>query len=89
MGSEEISKGKYQSKHKLFQKQATNCYIQNQFDNYIEHEDELLYKIQNKLIKKERYSNLENCEVGKAISKVRFSLNESAIITGKCYKIEK
>ena len=35
----EISKEKYQSKHFFFQKQGTNCYIQNQFYNYIDNED--------------------------------------------------
>ena len=37
--SGEISKEKYRSKHEFFQKRATNCYIQNQFYNYTDNED--------------------------------------------------
>ena len=88
--SGEISKEKYRSKHKFFQKRATDCYIQNQFYNYIDNEDNRSFFTELKqTYEKERYLNLKNFEIRNALSKLRLSSNKLAVVTGKWYKINK
>ena len=86
----EISKEKYRSKHKFFQKRATDCYIQNQFYNYIDNEENRSFFTELKqTYEKERYLNLKNFEIRNALSKLRLSSNKLAVATGKWYKINK
>ena len=60
----EISKGKYRSKDKFFQKRATDCYIQNQFYNYIDNEENRSFFTELKqTYEKQRYLNLKNFEI--------------------------
>ena len=64
MISGEISKEKYRSKHKFFQKGATDCYILNPFCNYIDDEDNRTFFTELKqTYEKERYLNLKNFEI--------------------------
>ena len=88
--SGEIPKEKYKSKHKFFQKRVTDCYIQNQFYNYLDDENNKCFftKIKQKH-EKERYLSLKNFEIRQAISKLRLSSHKLAIVIGKWYKIEK
>ena len=86
----EIPKEKYQSKHKFFQKQATDCYLQNQFYNYINNEENRSFFSKLKqTYEEERYLNLKNFEIRNALSKLRLSSNKLAVVTGKWYKINK
>ena len=86
----EISKEKYRSKHKFFQKRATDCYIQNQFYNYIDNEDNRSFFTELKqAYEKKRYLNLKNFETRNALSKLRLSSNKLAVVIGKWYKIKK
>ena len=90
LGSGEISKEKYRSKHKVFQKQATDCYIRNQFYNYIDNEDNRSFFTELKqTYERERYLNLKNFEIRNALFKLRLSSNKLAVVTGKWYKIKK
>ena len=72
----EISKEKYWSKHIFFQKQATDCYIQNQFYNYVDNEDNRSFFTElNQTFENDRYLNSKNVEIQNAISKLRLSSN--------------
>ena len=89
--SREISKEKDRSKHKFFQKLATDCYIKNQFYNYIDNEDNnrSFFTELKQSYEKERYLNLKNFEIRSSLSKLRLSSNKLAVVTGKWYKIKK
>ena len=89
--SREISKEKDRSKHKFFQKLATDCYIKNQFYNYIDIEDNnrSFFTELKQSYEKERYLNLKNFEIRNSLSKLRLSSNKLAVVTGKWYKINK
>ena len=90
LGSGEISKEKYRSKHKFFQKQATDCYIRNQFYNYIDNEDNRSFFTELKqTYERERYLNLKNFEIRNALFKLRLPSNKLAVVTGKCIRLRK
>ena len=75
--SGKITKEKYRSKHKFFQKRAIDCYIQNQFYNYIDNEDNRNFFTElTQTYEKERYLNLKNFETRNALSKLRLSSNK-------------
>ena len=83
-------KEKCRSKHKFFHKQATDCYIQNLFYNYIDNEDNRSFFTELKqTYEKERYLNLKNFEIRNALFKLKHSSNKLAVVTGKWYKIKK
>ena len=85
-----ISKEKCLSKHRFFQNQATDCYIQSQFYNYVDNKDNRSFFTQLKqTYDKERYLNFKNFEIQRAMSKLRLSSNKLAVVTGKWYKIKK
>ena len=88
--SGEVSQEKYWSKNTFFQKRASDCYIQNQFYNYIEIEDHRsFFTVLKQTYEKERYLNLKNFEIQNALSKLRLSPDKLAVVTGKWYKIKK
>ena len=76
----EIPKEKYRSKHKFFQKRATD--IDNE-------EKRSFFTELKQTYEKERYLNLKNFEIRNALSKLRLSSNKLAVVTGKWYKINK
>ena len=86
----EISKENYRSKHNFFQKRLRDCYIQNQFYNYVDNNENTSFFTKLKqTYEMERYLTLKNFEARKAISKLRLSSHKLAIVTGKWYRIEK
>ena len=89
--NDKISKEKYRSKHKFFQKQATDCYIQNQFYNYIDNEENrsLFFTELKQTYEKERHLNLKNFEIRNVLSKLKLTSNKLAVVAGKWYKINK
>ena len=89
--NDKISKEKYRSKHKFFQKQATDCYIQNQFYNYIDNEENrsLFFTELKQTYEKERNLNLKNFEIQNVLSKLKLTSNNLAVVAGKWYKINK
>ena len=77
----EISKEKYRSKHKFFQKRATDCYIQNQFYSCIDNEENRSFFTELKqTYEKERYLNLKNFVIRNALPKLRLSSNKLAVL---------
>ena len=89
MMSGQIWKEKCQSKRKFFQKCTVDCYIQNQFFNYIGNEDNRSFFIELKqTYEKEGYLNLKNFEIQNALSK-RLSSNKLVVFTGKWFRIKK
>ena len=88
--NEETSKEKYWSKHNFYQKQITDCYIQNKFYNHIDNEENRSFFTGLKqTYEKERYSNLKNLKIQNSLSQLRLSLNKLAVVTGKQCKINK
>ena len=86
----EISEKDYKPKHNFFLKRATDCYVQQHFYNYIDNtENQSFFTELKQDFIKERYLNLHDFEIRKAISKLRLSSHKLAIVTGKWYKIEK
>ena len=82
--SGEISKEQYRSRHEFFQKRATDCYIQNQFYNYTDNDDNRNFFTEMKrTYEKERHLNLKSFEIRNALSKLRLLSNKLAVVAGK------
>ena len=88
--SGDISKENYQSKHNFFQKRVRDFYIQSEFYSYVDNsENKSFFTEIKQTYDMERYLNLKNFEIRRAISRLRLSSHKLAIVTGKWYKIEK
>lgn len=88
--SGDISKENYQSKHNFFQKRVRDFYIQSEFYSYVDNsENKSFFTEIKRTYDMERYLNLKNFEIRRAISRLRLSSHKLAIVTGKWYKIEK
>ena len=81
-------KTNYQSKHKFFQKRVRDFYAKPVLQLY-NSENKSFYTELKQTYEMERYLNLKNLEIRKAISRLRLSAHKLAIVTGKWYKIEK